>query len=121
MKVLTLHEVFSDTNSGQSGRRDLLLLSGAEVQPPHVVPTDTSEEGRELGERGSLLNRDKSLGSPLSCLMLSQQGSCFVLAWQDWSLCSPHDLVGRVESGFKRYFSCLARGEKLLSASFLYC
>lgn len=76
MQVLTLHWVVSDTNPVRRGRNFSLLLSGVEVQPPQVVPTDTSEEGRGLRKRGSLLSHEESLGSPLSCLRLPQQGSC---------------------------------------------
>lgn len=124
MQVLTLHWVVSDTKPVQRGRNFSLLLSGLEVQPPQVVPTDTSEEGRGLRKRGSLLSHEESLGSPLSCLRLPQQGSCMPSSSRtrvesvlsQWPL-----LVGLTVGSTGFFLSCLMRVEKSLSASVLAC
>lgn len=106
------------------GRNFSLLLSGVEVQPPQVVPTDTSEEGRGLRKRGSLLSHEESLGSPLSCLRLPQQGSCMPSSsgTRVESVLSPWPLLVGLRVGSTGFFlSCLMRVEKSLSASVLAC
>lgn len=76
----------------KGGRSFLLLQSEVEVQPFHVVPSDTSDKGSREGLKGGplLLNSDESLGSPTSVWLHRSNGAvCLIPVWQSWSICSP--------------------------------